>query len=198
VTYPPKVSVSRLVNSLKGFSARLIRKKHYPSILKKLWGTSLWSPSYFPGSCGGASISIIRQYIEQQNTPLQDSSAVRSLYLRPKKRGFTEHSDKPAKLARSLPGCVARFGRNGKRFFDEHWAAFQIPPASLVPFSRNPDIRQDHERHFLRFAGFLNSPRFACQAVRTGFDGTAWRLSGFPAIFCVRTRPAFPPDARMV
>jgi hypothetical protein len=131
VTYPPKVFVSRLVNSLKGFSARLIRKKHYPSILKKLWGTSLWSPSYFPGSCGGASISIIRQYIEQQNTPLQDSSAVRSLYLRPKKRGFTEHSDKPAKLARSLPGCVARFGRNGKRFFDEHWAAFQIPPARL-------------------------------------------------------------------
>ena len=33
---------------------------------------------------------------------------------------------------------------------------------------------------------------------RTGFDGTAWRLSGFPAIFCARTRPAFPPDAGMV
>ena len=70
VTYPPKVSISRLVNSLKGVSARLIRKKRYPSILKKLWGTSLWSPSYFAGSCGGAPISIIRQYIEQQNTPL--------------------------------------------------------------------------------------------------------------------------------
>lgn len=70
VTYPPKVSISRLVNSLKGVSSRLIRKKRYPSIQKKLWGTSLWSPSYFTGSCGGAPISIIRQYIEQQNTPL--------------------------------------------------------------------------------------------------------------------------------
>ncbi|EOT2067846.1 transposase, partial [Proteus mirabilis] len=29
----------------------------------------LWSPSYFAGSCGGAPISIIRQYIEQQETP---------------------------------------------------------------------------------------------------------------------------------
>jgi putative transposase len=29
----------------------------------------LWSPSYFAGSCGGAPISIIRQYIEQQKTP---------------------------------------------------------------------------------------------------------------------------------
>ncbi|ENX5420643.1 TPA: IS200/IS605 family transposase, partial [Proteus mirabilis] len=27
------------------------------------------SPSYFAGSCGGAAISIIRQYIEQQETP---------------------------------------------------------------------------------------------------------------------------------
>ncbi|MDK7000105.1 MAG: IS200/IS605 family transposase, partial [Proteus mirabilis] len=26
-------------------------------------------PSYFAGSCGGAPISIIRQYIEQQETP---------------------------------------------------------------------------------------------------------------------------------
>ena len=68
---------------------------------------------------------------------------------------------------------VACFGRKGKRFFDEHRAAFQIPLASPVPFSRNPDTRQDHERHFFRFAGFRNPPRFACQAVRTGFDGTA-------------------------
>ena len=69
VNYPPSVSVSSLVNSLKGVSSRLIRKKHYPSIRKKLWGGALWSPSYFAGSCGGAPISIIRQYIEQQQTP---------------------------------------------------------------------------------------------------------------------------------
>ena len=69
VHYPPKVSISKLVNSLKGVSSRMIRKKNYPSIHEKLWGGALWSPSYFAGSCGGAPITIIRQYIEQQNTP---------------------------------------------------------------------------------------------------------------------------------
>ncbi len=69
VTYPPKVSVSKLANSLKGVSSRMIRKKKCETLKKKLWGNALWSPSYFAGSCGGAPISIIRQYIEQQQTP---------------------------------------------------------------------------------------------------------------------------------
>jgi putative transposase len=69
VNYPPKVAVSALVNSLKGVSSRMIRNKNYPEIKKKLWGGALWSPSYFAGSCGGAPISLIRQYIEQQRTP---------------------------------------------------------------------------------------------------------------------------------
>jgi putative transposase len=69
VNYPPKVAISRLVNSLKGISSLLIRRKEYPSIREKLWGGSLWSPSYFAGSCGGAPLEVIRQYIEQQKTP---------------------------------------------------------------------------------------------------------------------------------
>ena len=69
VNYPPKVAVSALVNSLKGVSSRMIRKKRYAAIKKKLWGNALWSPSYFAGSCGGAPISIIRQYIEQHQMP---------------------------------------------------------------------------------------------------------------------------------
>lgn len=69
VNYPPKVAVSNLVNSLKGVSSRMIRKRHYASIKNKLWGGSLWSPSYFAGSCGGAPLEVIKQYIEQQKTP---------------------------------------------------------------------------------------------------------------------------------
>ncbi len=69
LNYPPKVSVSKLVGSLKGVSSRFIREKDYPEIRKKLWGKALWSPSYFAGSCGGAPIEIIRQYIEQQDRP---------------------------------------------------------------------------------------------------------------------------------
>lgn len=69
IEYPPKVSVSKLVNSLKGVSSRLVRKKGHPSIQNALWGSSLWSPSYFAGSCGGAPLAVIRQYIEQQESP---------------------------------------------------------------------------------------------------------------------------------
>ena len=89
-TPPPSVSVSSLVNSLKGVSSRMIRKKSFPDIRKKLWGGHLWSPSYFAGSCGGAPISVIRQYIEQQKTPIKshyrDGSAVRAILPRPEGR----------------------------------------------------------------------------------------------------------------
>ncbi len=69
VNYPPKVAVSKLVNCLKGVSSRLIRKQEYPSIRHALWEGSLWSPSYFAGACGGAPLEVIRQYIEQQQSP---------------------------------------------------------------------------------------------------------------------------------
>ncbi|WP_241194051.1 transposase [Escherichia coli] len=56
----------------------------------------LWSPGYFASSCGGAPISVIRQYIEQQQTPGQVEN--RALYPRPEGRGFTAHRiKKPSK-----------------------------------------------------------------------------------------------------
>lgn len=69
INYPPTQSISKIVNALKGASSRRIRKKGYEKVNRALWGGSLWSPSYFAGSCGGASLDIIRQYIEKQKTP---------------------------------------------------------------------------------------------------------------------------------
>jgi putative transposase len=68
VAYPPKVAVSALVNSLKGVSSRLLRQER-PDLRQRYWKGVLWSPSYFAASCGGAPISIVRQYIQQQQTP---------------------------------------------------------------------------------------------------------------------------------
>lgn len=65
INYPPKVSISKLVNSLKGASSRRLRRIH-PELKACYWKGILWSPSYFAASCGGAPISIIRQYIEDQ------------------------------------------------------------------------------------------------------------------------------------
>jgi putative transposase len=69
INYPPKIAISKLVNSLKGVSSRLIRRKKYPIVHRSLWGGSLWSPSYFAGSCGGAPLELIKQYILQQQSP---------------------------------------------------------------------------------------------------------------------------------
>lgn len=68
VEYPPKVSVSKLVNSLKGVSSRHLRNR-YSSMTKNYYKGILWSPSYFAGSCGGAPLDIIKQYIEKQDRP---------------------------------------------------------------------------------------------------------------------------------
>ena len=68
VHYPPKISLSKLVNSLKGVSSRLLRA-NFNEVHQYYWKGVLWSPSYFAGSCGGAPITVIRQYIEQQQEP---------------------------------------------------------------------------------------------------------------------------------
>lgn len=69
VNFPPKVSVSKLVNSLKGVSSRRLKQIH-PELIKPAYlKNALWSPSYYAGSVGGAPISVVRQYIEQQARP---------------------------------------------------------------------------------------------------------------------------------
>jgi putative transposase len=69
VNYPPKHSASRLVNSLKGVSSRRVRAKFKKELRKKLWGGNLWSASYFAGSCGGAPLERIKEYIQGQQRP---------------------------------------------------------------------------------------------------------------------------------
>jgi putative transposase len=68
IHYPPKVAISKLVNTLKGVSSRKLRTE-FKDIEKNYWKGMLWSPSYFAGSCGGAPITVIRKYIEGQQTP---------------------------------------------------------------------------------------------------------------------------------
>jgi putative transposase len=69
VNFPPKVALSKLVNSLKGVSSRRMRQE-FPELVEHYWRAQrLWSGSYFAGSVGGAPLSILRQYIEQQNRP---------------------------------------------------------------------------------------------------------------------------------
>ncbi|WP_350304669.1 IS200/IS605 family transposase [Photorhabdus viridis] len=69
IHFPPKVAISKLVNSLKGVSSRKM-KMFFPELHKPAWKSdALWSPSYFAGSVSGAPLEVVKQYIEQQNRP---------------------------------------------------------------------------------------------------------------------------------
>jgi putative transposase len=65
IEYPPKLSISQIVNALKGVSSRRYGQAGFP----KPHETSLWSPSYFAISVGGAPIEILMQYIKNQKSP---------------------------------------------------------------------------------------------------------------------------------
>ena len=61
----PNTAISKFINAYKSASSRLI-KKEFPEIRKKLWQEYFWSQSFCLISTGGATIEVIRQYIETQ------------------------------------------------------------------------------------------------------------------------------------
>lgn len=65
IEYPPKLSISQIVNALKGVSSRRYGQAGY----KKPHKESLWSPSYFAISVGGAPLEILKEYIKNQAKP---------------------------------------------------------------------------------------------------------------------------------
>ena len=61
----PTTTLSKLINTLKGVSARRLFKE-FPQLKDKLYRGHLWSPSYFIVTVGGAPLEIIKQYVENQ------------------------------------------------------------------------------------------------------------------------------------
>jgi putative transposase len=78
VAYPPHVAVARLVNSLKGVSARRLRQRYRMRTHRE----HLWSPSYFAASAAAAPLKTLKAYIRQQRTPDHPSKP------RPEPRGL--------------------------------------------------------------------------------------------------------------
>ncbi|GHO79199.1 IS200/IS605 family transposase [Ktedonobacter sp. SOSP1-85] len=59
----PQFGIHRLVRLLKGRSSRLLRQE-FPTLKSKL--PTLWTTSYFVSTVGGAPLSAIKHYIENQ------------------------------------------------------------------------------------------------------------------------------------
>lgn len=65
----PDNNISNLISSLKSASSRIIRKKYSAEIARYYWGKNakLWHDSKCIISCGGAPLSVIKQYIDNQS-----------------------------------------------------------------------------------------------------------------------------------
>jgi putative transposase len=63
VEVDPQFGIHRFVKMAKGRSSRLLRKE-YAALRSRL--PTLWTNSYFVSTVGGAPLSIIKQYIENQ------------------------------------------------------------------------------------------------------------------------------------
>lgn len=68
VSYPPKLSISVMVNNLKAVSSRMLRLQN-PHLTRLSKNTALWSRSYFACTAGGATIETLKAYVESQSTP---------------------------------------------------------------------------------------------------------------------------------
>ena len=67
IQYPPTVQLSKMVNNLKSVTSRRMRA-NFIDLRAAYNKPVLWSRSYFAGSCGGASLEIIKQYIQNQQS----------------------------------------------------------------------------------------------------------------------------------
>lgn len=66
----PKSAPSAVANNFKTVTSRLLRKEFNAELAKVYKKPVLWSRTYFVASCGGAPLDVIKQYIEQQKTPI--------------------------------------------------------------------------------------------------------------------------------
>ena len=63
VEVDPQFGIHRLVKRLKGACSRYLRQE-FPTLKSRL--PTLWTNSYFVSTVGGAPLSVIKQYVENQ------------------------------------------------------------------------------------------------------------------------------------
>lgn len=65
VSVPPYVSVSDLMQRIKGRSSRKLLQE-FGELSRQFWGRHLWARGYFAVSSGNVTDEVIKQYIESQ------------------------------------------------------------------------------------------------------------------------------------
>jgi putative transposase len=67
--YLPQLELTKLINNLKTVSSRRLRSEFEEQVNKVYYKDVLWNGSYFIASCGGVTVSTLRKYIENQDSP---------------------------------------------------------------------------------------------------------------------------------
>ena len=63
VSVDPQFGIHRLVKAIKGRSSRFLRDE-FPWLKSRI--PSLWTNAYYVGTVGGASLEVVRAYVENQ------------------------------------------------------------------------------------------------------------------------------------
>ena len=63
VSMPPQVSLSKLVQKVKGKSSYKLQRE-FKSLRKEYWGQRMWARGYFGCSTGNVSDEMVKAYIE--------------------------------------------------------------------------------------------------------------------------------------
>ena len=71
VSVPPHISVSNLVQMIKGKTSRKMLGDFNP-LQKAFWGRHLWARGYFVASSGNITDEVIMEYIEHQDIGDED------------------------------------------------------------------------------------------------------------------------------
>lgn len=68
ILIPPQVTISRLVQRLKGKTAYRMLQEFAP-LRKQFWGRHLWARGYFCCSSGNVTDQVVAEYIANQGQP---------------------------------------------------------------------------------------------------------------------------------
>jgi len=71
VSVPPNMSVSNLMQRIKGRSSRKLLQE-FGELSRQFWGRHLWARGYFAASSGNVTDEVIKQYIESQGEKAPD------------------------------------------------------------------------------------------------------------------------------
>ena len=71
VSCPPKISVSKMIQLLKGRASKMLQDE-FPDLKKKYWGQHIWGTGYFVRSVGAVTEEMIRNYVESQNDEVHE------------------------------------------------------------------------------------------------------------------------------